>query len=83
MARNPRNLLQKVVETAVDLCKAETAGISLSKADSQSEAIGTVWLVSHSFERTFDREDERLLRGLADSPRPAGNSGSPTDAPRR
>ena len=29
MANNPRNMLQKLVEVAVDLCHADTAGISL------------------------------------------------------
>jgi signal transduction histidine kinase/ActR/RegA family two-component response regulator len=128
MARNPRNMLQKLVETAVDLCQADTAGISLLEgavfrweavagvfasfrhgtmprgaspcgvcidrnatqlmhlpdrcfpalgADPrfveallipfhcQGEPVGTVWIVSHSFERKFDREDERLIRSLA------------------
>jgi signal transduction histidine kinase/ActR/RegA family two-component response regulator len=128
MAHNPRNLLQKLVETAVDLCNADTAGISLLEGDLfrweavagvfassrhgtmpreaspcgvcidrnatqlmhladrcfpalrneprfveallipfhvDGEPVGTVWIVSHSFERTFDREDERLVRNLA------------------
>src|SRR4051812_37903838 len=29
MATNPRNMLQKLVEIAADLCRADTAGISL------------------------------------------------------
>jgi hypothetical protein len=33
MAENPRNMLQKLVETAVELCHAETAGISLLEGD--------------------------------------------------
>lgn len=33
MARNPRNMLQKLVEVAVDLCNAETAGLSLLEGD--------------------------------------------------
>jgi len=33
MAENPRNLLQKVAETAVDLCNAGSAGISLLEGD--------------------------------------------------
>jgi signal transduction histidine kinase len=31
----------------------------------RDRAIGTVWIVSHSTERRFDREDERVLRVLA------------------
>ena len=33
MAQNPRNMLQKLVETAVELCRADTAGISLLEGD--------------------------------------------------
>jgi signal transduction histidine kinase/ActR/RegA family two-component response regulator len=33
MAENPRNMLQKLVETALDLCQADTAGISLIEGD--------------------------------------------------
>ena len=33
MAENPRNLLQKLVEVAVDLCQADTAGVSLLDGD--------------------------------------------------
>ncbi len=33
MAENPRNMLQKLVEVAVDLCRADTAGISLLEGD--------------------------------------------------
>ena len=33
MALNPRNMLQKLVEVAVDLCDAHTAGISLLEGD--------------------------------------------------
>jgi len=33
MAENPRNMLQKLVEVAVDLCKADTAGVSLLDGD--------------------------------------------------
>jgi hypothetical protein len=33
MAINPRNMLQKLVEVAVDLCHAHTAGISLLEGD--------------------------------------------------
>jgi signal transduction histidine kinase len=33
MAQNPRNMLQKLVETAVELCGADTAGISLLEGD--------------------------------------------------
>ncbi|MEO6237088.1 MAG: hybrid sensor histidine kinase/response regulator, partial [Vicinamibacterales bacterium] len=33
MASNPRNILQKLVELAVDLCDAGTAGISLLDGD--------------------------------------------------
>jgi GAF domain-containing protein len=31
----------------------------------QAEPVGTVWIVSHSLERKFDREDERLIRSLS------------------
>jgi signal transduction histidine kinase/ActR/RegA family two-component response regulator len=128
MAENPRNMLQKLVEIAVELCDAHTAGISLLEGDVfrweavagvfashrngtmpraaspcgvcidrdatqlmdrpercfpalQAEpsfveallipfhdhgvAVGTVWIVSHSPERKFDREDERIVRVLA------------------
>jgi PAS domain S-box-containing protein len=37
MAANPRNLLQTIVDRAVDLCRAGTAGISVLKADSDGE----------------------------------------------
>ena len=33
MAENPRNMLQKLVETALDLCEADTAGISLIEGE--------------------------------------------------
>lgn len=33
MANNPRNVLQKLVEVALDLCHADTAGISLLQGD--------------------------------------------------
>ena len=128
LARNPRNMLQKLVETAVELCNADTAGLSLLEGEIfrweavagvfasfrngtmpraaspcgvcidrnatqlmhladrffpalrteppfveallipfhvQGAPIGTVWIVSHSAARTFDREDERLVRNLA------------------
>jgi two-component sensor histidine kinase len=37
MAANPRNLPQKLVEMAVELCRAGTAGISVLKADPDGE----------------------------------------------
>ena len=33
MTVNPRNMLQKLVETAIDLCRADTAGISVLEGD--------------------------------------------------
>ena len=33
MTANPRNMLQKLVETAIDLCQADTAGISILEGD--------------------------------------------------
>lgn len=33
MAENPRNMLQRLVEIAVDLCRADSAGISLLEGD--------------------------------------------------
>jgi signal transduction histidine kinase len=129
MSANPRNILQKLVELAVDLCSAQTAGISLlDGAEVRWEAvagvfesqrgrriardrspcsvcidqnatqlmhlpdrcfpglaleprfvelllipfhargrpIGTVWIVSHSADRQFDREDERILLVFAE-----------------
>jgi len=33
MTANPRNMLQKLVETALDLCRADTAGISILEGD--------------------------------------------------
>jgi signal transduction histidine kinase len=128
LADNPRNMLQKLVEVAVDLCEAHTAGISLLDGDvfrweavagvfagarggtmprSQSPCgvcidqdatqlmhladrcfpalraeprfveallipfhdhgrpVGTVWIVSHTVERKFDPEDERIVRALS------------------
>ena len=128
MANNPGNVLQKLVEIAVDLCAADTAGISVLDADvfrleavagvfadarggtmprNQSpcgvciergatqlmhladrcfpallaeprfvetllipfhvhgKPMGTVWVVSHTFERKFDKEDERVVGMLA------------------
>jgi PAS domain S-box-containing protein len=37
MATNPKNLLQKLVELALELCRAGTAGISLLKTDAEGE----------------------------------------------
>ena len=128
MASNPRNMLQKLVEVAVDLCDAHTAGISLLEGDvfrweavagvfaaarggtmprDQSpcgvcidrdatqlmhladrcfpallaeprfveallipfhingKPVGTVWVVSHTEDRKFDQEDERIVRELS------------------
>ena len=128
MAENPRNLLQKLVEVAVELCQAHTAGISLLDGDVfrweavagvfasarggtmprgaspcgvcidrdavqlmhladrcfpalraeprfveallipfhlHGTPIGTVWVVSHSPDREFDKEDERVVRTLS------------------
>jgi signal transduction histidine kinase len=128
MADNPRNMLQKLVEIAVDLCDADTAGISLLDGDvfrwvavagvfasyrggtmprdespcgvcidrdttqlmylpdrcfpallaeprfveallipfhDHGKAVGTVWVVSHTNERKFDKEDEQIVRTLA------------------
>lgn len=128
MAENPRNLLQKLVEVAVELCQAHTAGISLLDGDvfrweavagvfaaarggtmprgespcgvcidrdavqlmhladrcfpallaeprfveallipfhHHGKPIGTVWVVSHTVDRQFDREDERVVRTLS------------------
>src|SRR5215218_6555776 len=128
MASNPRNMLQKLVEVAVDLCDAQTAGISLLEGDvfrweavagvfaaarggtmprDQSpcgvcidsdttqlmyladrrfpalraeprfveallipfhihgKPVGTVWVVSHTEDRKFDQEDERIVRELS------------------
>lgn len=30
-----------------------------------AKPVGTIWLVAHSYERKFDREDERIVRSLA------------------
>ena len=132
LAENPRNMLQKLVETALVLCRAETAGISLLETHQGTEVfrwealagvfasarnntmprdaspcgvcidenttvlmyladrcfpalrsdprfveallvpfrfqgrpIGTVWVVTHQFDRKFDREDERVIRTLS------------------
>jgi signal transduction histidine kinase len=128
LSENPRNMLQKLAEVAVQLCDAHTAGISLLEGDvfrweavagvfaaarggtmprSESPcgvcidrgatqlmrfadrcfpalsanprfvemllipfydhgvAVGTVWVVSHTLARTFDREDERIVRALS------------------
>lgn len=128
LAKNPRNMLAQLVNIALDLCRADTAGLSLLEGDvfrweavagvfasyrdgtmpraaspcgicidrnitqlmhlpdrcfpalkaeprfveallvpfhRQGRPIGTVWVVSHSTERKFDREDERTIRVLA------------------
>lgn len=132
LAENPRGMLQKLVEMALRLCQADTAGISLLENHTGVELfrwealagvfalarnqtmpreaspcgvcidenatqlmyladrcfpalrndprfveallvpfryhgrpVGTVWVVTHRFDRKFDREDERLIRTLA------------------
>jgi signal transduction histidine kinase len=128
MAENPRNMLQKLAEIALDLCDAHTAGVTLADGDvfrweavagvfaavrrgtmprhespcgvcvdrdatqlmylpdrcfpalvseprfveallipfhDHGKPIGTVWIVSHTLERKFDREDERILGVLS------------------
>jgi len=128
MAENPRNMLQKLVETAQRLCNADSAGISLLEGDhfrwealsgqlaifhsatmardaspcgicinrntpqlmhlpiryfpsipkepatielllipfhDHGKPVGTVWVVAHSENRKFDREDERIVLFLA------------------
>ena len=128
MTENPRRMLQKLVEVAVDLCDADTAGISLLEGDVfrweavagvfasyrdgtmpraaspcgvcidenatqlmylpdrhfpalraeprfveallipfqvYRRPVGTVWLVSHTEEKKFDRGHERIVRTLA------------------
>lgn len=129
MSEHPHNMLQKLAEVALDLCQADSAGISLLDDDvfrwdatagafasarggtmprtaspcgvcidqnttqlmhlpdrcfpaltadprvveallvpfhNHGMPIGTVWVVAHSFDRTFDREDERIVRVLAE-----------------
>jgi signal transduction histidine kinase/ActR/RegA family two-component response regulator len=128
MTENPRSMLQRLVETALVLCRADTAGLSLLEGDVfrweavagafasyrdgtmpraaspcgvcidqnvtqlmhlpdrcfpalraeprfveallipfqvRGRPVGTVWVVSHTDERKFDREDERVVRTLA------------------
>jgi signal transduction histidine kinase len=128
LAKQPREMLQGLVEVALELCDAGTAGISLLEGDvfrwealagvfaskrggtmprdaspcgvcvdqnatqlmslpdrrfpallneprfveallvpftAHGQAIGTVWVASHTDARHFDREDERLIRVLA------------------
>jgi signal transduction histidine kinase len=128
MAEQPRNVLQKLVEIAVELCDADTAGVSLLDGDvfrweavagvfagarggtmpraespcgvcidrdatqlmyladrcfpalaaeprfveallipfhDRGRPIGTVWVASHTADRKFDREDERVVSVLA------------------
>jgi signal transduction histidine kinase/ActR/RegA family two-component response regulator len=128
MSENPRHMLQTLAEAALDLCRADTAGISLLEGDVfrwealagvcatkrhgtmprnaspcgicidqnttqlmrlpdrcfpalineprfvealllpfhlQGRAIGTVWVVAHTFDRHFDQEDQRLVAVLA------------------
>ena len=128
MTENPRRMLQSLVETARDLCRADTAGISLLEGDVfrwesvagvfasyrdstmpraaspcgvcidenltqlmhlpdrhfpalraeprfveallipfqvRGRPVGTVWIVSHTEGKKFDREDERVVRTLA------------------
>jgi signal transduction histidine kinase len=128
MTENPRSMLQRLVEMALDLCRADTAGLSLLEGDVfrweavagvlasyrdgtmprtaspcgvcidenetqlmhlpdghfpalraeprfveillipfqvRGRPVGTVWVVSHTEARKFDREDERVVRTLA------------------
>ncbi|MDB5108258.1 MAG: Autoinducer 2 sensor kinase/phosphatase LuxQ [Candidatus Binatus sp.] len=128
LAENPRNMLQRLTEVAVELCGADTAGVSILEGDTfrwealagvfgsrrndrmptdaspcgvclernstqlmyladrrfpalladprfveallvpfheHGVPIGTVWIVAHNYERKFDREDERIIRSLA------------------
>ncbi len=128
MTENPRSMLQRLVETALDLCRADTAGLSLVEGNVfrweavagefasyrdgtmpraaspcgvcidenvthlmhlpdrcfpalraeprfvevllipfqvRGRPVGTVWVVSHTDDRKFDREDERVVRTLA------------------
>jgi signal transduction histidine kinase len=128
LAANPRNVLQRLVEIAADLCIADTAGLSLLDGDvfrweavtgtfaaakggtmprdespcgvcidrdatqlmhladrcfpalyaeprfveallipfhHNGSPIGTLWVVSHTADRKFDAEDERIVKVLA------------------
>jgi signal transduction histidine kinase len=128
MAVNPRNMLQKLAEIAVELCEAHSAGISLIDGDlvrnaavagafaaarggttprdqspsgvcidrddtqllhfpdrcfpqspneprivetmlipfhAHGKPVGTVWIVSHTEDRKFDAEDERIITLLS------------------
>lgn len=128
MTENPRSMLQRLVETALHLCRADTAGLSLLEEEVfrweavagefasyrdgtmpraaspcgvcidenvtqlmylpdrhfpalrakprfveallipfqvRGRPVGTVWVVSHTEARKFDREDERVVRTLA------------------
>lgn len=132
LAKNPQNMLQKLVETALELCQADTSGVSLlEKQDGvevfrwealagvfaaarnstmprdaspcgvcidhnttelmyladrvfpallneprfveallipfhfEGRPIGTVWVVTHQYDRKFDREDERVMTTLS------------------
>jgi signal transduction histidine kinase/CheY-like chemotaxis protein len=128
MSEDPREMLQALAEAALDLCHADTAGISLLEGDVfrwealagvfagkrngtmprdaspcgvcidqdatqlmhlpdrcfpalineprfvealllpfhlKGRPIGTVWVVAHTFDRHFDREDQRLIGVLA------------------
>src|SRR6267378_1651772 len=132
LARSPQTILQKLAETALELCQADTAGISLLESQANTEVfrwgalagvsaasrnetiprnaspsavcidenatqlmhlpdrcfpalranprfvetllvpfhcrgrpIGTVWIVTHRFDRQFDGEDERVIRSLS------------------
>ncbi len=128
MAENPHNLLQRLTELALDLCHADTVGISILSGDifrwealagmfssyrngtmprdaspcgvcidrnatqlmsladrcfpalraepqfvevllipfhDHGVPLGTIWIVAHSNDRKFDREDERIVRSLA------------------
>lgn len=131
LANQPRNLLQKLVEIALELCRAESAGVSILESDGKAfrwhacagsfagnagariayaespcgvvlernapilflepgsyftplkrmeppiaealilpfhdgnRPVGTVWVVQHSPECKFDREDVRLMTSLS------------------
>ena len=60
MADNPRNLLQKLAEVALDLCRADTAGVSLLEGDVfRWEAVAGVFAAARG--GTMPRNEARVV----------------------
>lgn len=62
LASRPEQVLQKLAELAMELCRADSAGISVLEPDGED---GTLWVIHHDREGHFDAEDARLLASLS------------------